>query len=185
MDGCGRCIMDQNNIDASAGLAFSLILFERYCKTGALQAELEHIPGLHGLCQGHLHLIAGKIVASYLEDRQGRRFPISKAQIIRLDNERGPFEWTLKPLPEPPAAQPMTHVEATLSEPIPRHIATLDVSRLQGWSPMQRMMLALIHEAIDGQRSIAEIKEVIPLNPAVIEEGLCILFTLKVISISL
>lgn len=176
--------MDQHNIDASAGLAFSLILFEKYCKTGALQAELQHIPGLHGPCRGHLHLIAGKIVASYLEDRQKRRFPISKAQMIRLDSERGPFEWTLTPLPEPLVAQPVAYIEANLNEPIPRRIAALNVTQLQGWSPMQRMMLSLIYESIDGQRSIAEIKEVIPLNPAVIEEGLRILFTLNVISIS-
>ncbi|HTK06860.1 MAG TPA: hypothetical protein VL485_06820 [Ktedonobacteraceae bacterium] len=176
--------MDQENIDASAGLAFSLLLFEKYGKTGALQAEMQHVPGIHGPCKGHLHLIAGKVATSYLEDQRGQHFLISKEQMIRLDSEKGPFEWMLTPLPAPPAAQPMAYMQPTAHEPVPRRIAALDLDKLQGWNAMQKMMLSLIFEAIDGQRTIAEIKAITPLKPAVIEEGLRILFALNVINIS-
>src|SRR5437016_6865790 len=52
-----RCIVGNDWIDASLGLAFSLPLFEQYRKNGLLQAELHHVPGVRGRCKGYLHLV--------------------------------------------------------------------------------------------------------------------------------
>lgn len=174
--------MDKENIDASAGLAFSLTLFERYRRTGLLQANLPRVPRMRGHYRGNIQLIEGKVISSYLEDSYGQRYPISKEQLIRLDNEKGPYEWTLTPLIEPPKWQAGASILSESGEIVPRRITELNMDRLQGWTGIQKMMLMMVFEAINGEYTIQEIKTIVPLAPTVIEEGLRILLSLKVIS---
>jgi hypothetical protein len=177
--------VDKDRIDASAGLAFSLTVFERYRKTGQLQAELHHVPRIRGRCMGYLDLIEGKVVACYLEDKQGRRHQVSKEMLIHLDSEKGPFEWSLKTTQtsssyptKPP--YPVTHA------PVPRRIAPLETEKLGGeWTPLQKMMLSAVYETIDGQRSVDAIKATVSLPPKIVDEALYILVCLRVITISL
>src|SRR5579884_3469255 len=102
--------MSKDRLDASAGLAFSLAVFERYRKNGLLQAELHHVPGISGHCQGYLQLVEGKVTSCYIEDKNGQRHPIDRRTLIDLDTKRGPFEWTLQPLPPPPPSLSSVHV---------------------------------------------------------------------------
>jgi hypothetical protein len=175
-------------IDASLGLAFSLPLFEQYRKNGLLQAELHHVPGVRGHCKGYLHLVEGKVVSCYLDDRQGQRHQVNVAMLIQLDNERGPFEWVLTSLPPPPmpSSRDLPLPDATgpvPSSPVPRKLASLDLEKLEGWTYRQKMMLSIVFDAIDGQRSIEDVKNDVPLPPNVVEEALRVLMALKVITI--
>jgi len=175
-------------IDASLGLTFSLPLFERYRKNGLLQAELHHVPGIRGRCKGYLHLVEGKVVSCQLEDRQGQRHQVNVAMLIQLDNERGPFEWVLIPSPAPPQPVPRNlpspgSTEPVLNSPIPQKIGPLDLEKLEGWTHRQKMMLSIVFDVVDGQRSIEDIKTDVPLPPNVVEEALRILLALKTIII--
>jgi hypothetical protein len=177
--------VDNRNIDASVGLAFSLPLFERYRQNGVLQAEVHHVPGVRGRCMGFVHLVEGKVVSCYLEEKDGQRRPITKELLTRVDSERGPFEWKLKPLPSPPSlasspsSQKVASEHRTQSAPVPRIVAPLDMVRLEGWSDQHKLMLSMVYEEIDGMRNIEEIKQRVPLTPNITEEALRILLALK------
>lgn len=179
--------MDKDRIDASLGLAFSLALFEQYQKSGLLQAELQRVPGFRGRCKGCLQLVEGKVVTCYLEDMQGRRHTASKELLTRLDSEKGPFEWTLTPLPPLPPSLPVTppvkSPRPKSNSPIPGRIAILDLEKLEGWTYKQKTMLSLVFDAVDGRHTVEEIKANVPLPPAIVEEALRILVVLKVISL--
>lgn len=177
--------MGKDRIDASVGLAFSLKLFERYRKNGILQAELHHVPGIRGRCTGYLHLVEGKVVACSIENQQGQRSPVSKDMLLRVDSERGPFEWTLQPLPAPPTSSQRTEIppRPIQGSPIPVSIAHLDLEKLDGWTTRQKMMLSIVFDLIDGQRTIEDIKADAPLPPPIVEEALRVLLSLKVITI--
>jgi hypothetical protein len=181
-------IVGNDWIDASLGLAFSLPLFERYRKNGLLQAELHHVPGVRGRCKGYLHLVEGKITSCYLEDRQGQRHQVNVAMLIQIDNERGPFEWVLTSAPAPlaPSSRDHTLPDSTggaQSSPVPRKISSLDLERLEGWTNRQKMMLSIVFDVIDEQRTIEDIKNDVPLPPNVVEEALRVLIALKTITI--
>ncbi|HTK06350.1 MAG TPA: hypothetical protein VL485_04210 [Ktedonobacteraceae bacterium] len=177
--------MGNDPLDVGVGLEFSLRILERYQKNGLLQAELRHVPGIRGNCRGYLQLVKGKVTSCSIE-KNGQRQLIGKDVLIRVDNERGPFEWKLTPLPEPPSSMP--HVEMPMQEihsPVPRKTAPLEreLERLTGWSSMQKYMLAAVYEAIDGRKSIDEIKKEVPLTPGNTDEALRILLALRVIII--
>jgi hypothetical protein len=178
--------VDKDSIDASLGLAFSLALFEQYRKNGLLQAEVHHVPGYRGRCKGNLHLVEGKVVSCYLEDKRGQRQQISKDTLIRTDNDRGPFEWILMPYPAPPSAQFKPEIPSRSNQglPVPRRIATPDLDKLEGWTTRQKMMLSIVYDLIDGQLDIDAIRTRSPLAPETTEEALRILLTMKVIAIS-
>ena len=59
-----------------------------------MQAELHHVPGIKGQCIGYLQLAKGKVTSCSVE-KNGQRQLIGKDTLIRVDNERGPFEWKL------------------------------------------------------------------------------------------
>jgi len=101
--------------------------------------------------------------------------------LIQLDNERGPFDWTLtpSPLPAPLEAQPGHKPHP----PVPHIIALLDLDKLRGWSPMHKQILFQVYQIIDGQRSIEDIKRMLPFPPYVVEEALHILGTQRVIAL--
>ncbi|WP_151758568.1 hypothetical protein [Dictyobacter vulcani] len=178
--------MGKDSIDASLGLLFSLALFERYRKNGLLHAEMHHVPGIRGRCKGFLHLVEGKVVACYVEDREGRRHATDKDILTRVDSERGPFEWTLSPNPAPPSANPRADipVRPTQNSPVPKTIAPLNLDRLEGWTSRQKLMLSIVYDLIDGVTNIEEIKSHSPLPPAVTEEALRVLLSMKIIVMS-
>ena len=182
--------MNSDWIDASLGLTFSLSLFEQYQKNGLLQAELHHVPGIRGRCKGYLHLIEGRVVSCYLDDQQGQRYYVDEALFVQLDDAHGPFEWVLIPQPAPitPYQIDLTTppmVEVPPISPVPTKLAVLDVGRLVGWTYRQKTMLLIVFDAVDGQRTIEDIKQNVPLPPHVVEEALRVLTTLKVIEISI
>lgn len=177
--------MGKDRIDASLGLAFSLMLFEQYRRNGVLQAELHHVPGFRGSCKGYLHLVEGKVVTCYLEDKQGKRHAVSTAMLSHLDSEKGPFEWMLTSLPTPPSPSPREiPPRPKRSSPTPRRIAPLDLEKLDGWTHKQKMMLSIVFDVTDGQHTIEDIKADTPLPPHIVEEALRVLLAMKVISIS-
>jgi hypothetical protein len=174
-------------LDVGMGLASSLSILERYRKNGLLQAELHHVPGIKGRCMGYIQLVQGKVTSCSIE-KSGQRQLIVKDILIRVDNERGPFEWKLTPLPEPPSSTPRTEMPVQeMHSPVPRKIASLDreLERLTGWTSAQKYMLSAVYDAIDGRSSIDEIKKAIPLAPGGTDEALRILMALRVIIIPL
>lgn len=178
--------MGKEHIDASLGLAFSLALFEKYRKNGLLHTEVHHVPGIRGRCKGFLHLVEGKVVACYIEDREGRRHASSTDILIKVDSEHGPFEWMLSPHPAPPSPNPRAAIppRPMPNSPVPRVIAQLNLDGLEGWTSKQKLMLSIVYDLVDGTTNIEEIKSNSPLAPAVTEEALRVLLAMKVIVIS-
>lgn len=177
--------MSEEHFDASLGLAFSLSVFERYRKNGLLQAELSHVPGVRGRCMGYIQLVEGKVTSCYVKVRSGEEHAIALSTLTAVDDEKGPFEWKLKQLPAPPSSTPPTSQfnppRQEPGNPIPRIVAPLDVTTLHGWTDQHKLMLTTVYRAIDGQRSLNELKREMPLRPEVTEEALRVLLALKVI----
>lgn len=179
--------MSKGHFDASAGLAFSLSLFERYRKNGLLHAEVHHIPHISGHCQAYLQLVEGKITSCYVVDKNDQRHPVSTQVLIDVDEKRGPFDWTLQPLPAPPSPTLSTSILSSKTEGPQvaafKRIAVLDLDQLTGWSNTQKQLLATVYAAIDGRRTLEEIKQAVPLPPHVTEEVLRTLLALSVIMV--
>lgn len=172
--------MGQDLFDASIGLAFSLVAFEKYRKNGVLSAELHNVPGVRGRCKGFLHLIEGKVVSCYIEDKNGQQHPIQASLLVQVDNERGPFAWALSAPPPQPQKAPPSHRGSHTS--VPRIIALLDLDKIHGWPPAHKHILFQVYQMIDGQRSIEDIQRMLPFPPYVVEEAFHILATLNVIT---
>lgn len=175
--------MGKDLFDASIGLAFSLAVFEKYQKSGLLQAELHHVPGMRGRCKGCLEITKGKAVFCYIEDGGGQHHPAQVSKLIQLDNERGPFAWTLTDAPSP-----TTRIGSSpphlLHSPTPRIVALLDLDELQGWTPIHKRILLQVYQAINGQRNLEDIKQALPLPSHMTEEALHVLSTLHVITLT-
>lgn len=178
--------MDKDNIDASLGLVLSLPLLERYRKNGLLQAEIHHAPGYRGRCKGFLHLVQGKVVACYIEDKNSQRHHVSKEFLMKVDSERGPFKWELTSLPAPPSltAQPEIPIQPTSNAPVPVRIAQLNLDMLEGWTSHQKVMLSTVYNLIDGQHNIESIKRNTSLPATIAEEALRVLLAMRVIKIN-
>jgi hypothetical protein len=111
--------MDTDSIDASIGLEFSLELFKEYKANGTLQAKFLRVPGMPKNSIASLQLVEGAVVACFVEERNGQRQPITRAMLVQLDNERGPFEWKFHraaPASSPPPVTPAP--QAPLLPPI-------------------------------------------------------------------
>lgn len=186
--------MDKEGIDASLGLRFSLELFKRYRQNGMLHADLPHAPGVRGRCKGFLHLANGEVVSAYVEDKQGQRYPSDKETLCRLDREKGPFEWTLVHQPTASEPRPLTRRSQPLSfDPlapflqcpsVPRIISALNWERLSTQPPQQREALYTLLTTINGERTIENIKDLMPFSRELIDDLLRMLLELEVIVIA-
>lgn len=181
--------MSKDGIDASLGLAFSLELFKRYQRDGLLQAELPRAFGLPRRCKAFLHLARGEVVSVYLEDQQGQRYSSDKESLCRLDAEKGPFEWIF--VPQVPVAEqsglagPSSQSPASAPRsPIPTIIAALPQERLASWTPQQKEILYTLLRAINGARTVEDIKRMLPFASELVDELLRILLELNVIIFS-
>ncbi len=199
--------MDEDRIDVSAGLDISLELFARHRLSGTLQAELQRVPGLPKKSMARLELINGAVVSCSVTDKSGQQIPIAKDDLIRLNEERGPFEWSFHPArptsspnhsnnhaviqtqqPQPPmtpAFQSSSNFSAGKDSNIliPQAIATLNWHWFHNWTPQQRQALFMVWRLIDGKHTIWDIKEALKAShsPALVDEALQMLLTLKVI----
>ncbi len=178
--------MGKELFDASIGLAFSLTAFERYRKSGVLRADLHHVPGMYGRCQGCLQITQGKVVSCYIEDQSGQQHSMPVNMLIQLDNERGPFGWTLTPPPplpppETPTGIPTRHAPNAST---PKIVALLDLDKLYGWTLAHKRVLFQVYQTIDGHKNTEGIKQALPLPPHVTEEALHVLSTLNVITLT-
>ncbi len=181
--------MSKDGIDASLGLAFSLELFKRYQKNGVLQAELPRAFGIPRRCKAFLHLARGEVVSVYLEDQHGQRYSSDKESLCRLDKEKGPFEWIF--LPQVPIAEqlplagsPNHSGPAIPRSPVPTIISVLPHERLIAWTPQQKEALYTLLRAINGVRTVEDIKHMLPFSPDLVDELLRILLELDVIIFS-
>lgn len=176
--------------DASVGLAFSLRAFELYRTSGIFSAEVRAVPGISRRCQACLELIEGKVVSCYVISRTGARHHLMLESLIKLDEVKGPFNWTFRtgnastitePLPEQPAR---VSASQTPRSPIPiRLVRYLDSQQLQRWTPEQQQCLHMVFSLINGHYAIDEIKGLVPLPPNVVDIILGILFQLQAIAI--
>ena len=175
--------MGKDLFDASIGLAFSLAAFEKYQKSGLLQADLHHVPGMRGRCKGCLEIVRGKAAFCYIEDGGGQHHPMQVSKLIQLDNERGPFAWTLTDDPSP-TTRIGASLHHTLHPPTPRIVALLDLDELQGWTPTHKRILLQVYQTINGRRNLEDIKQALPLPSHMTEEALHVLSTLHVITLA-
>lgn len=176
--------------DASIGLAFSLKAFELYRKSGTFSAEVRSVPGIRGHCQAYLELVQGKVIACYFVDRKGERHSSRTEVLLRLDEERGPFNWSFRANTEQmspalsPEAELHTSPRPALPSPVFRPLVPyLDGQQLQWWTPQQQQYLSTIFSMIDGQRTLDAIKARIMLPPNIVDEGIQVLLQLKVIAL--
>lgn len=198
--------MDEDRIDVSAGLDISLELFARHRLSGTLQAELHRVPGLPKKSMASLELINGAVVSCSVTDKQGKQTPIAKDVLIRLNEERGPFEWSFHPAkptsqnhsnnPTPTQTRPSQPsrtpaLQSSGSFPvvtnsdtlIPQAIAAINWHWFHNWSPQQRQALFMVWRLINGRHTVWDIKEALKTthSPALVEEVLQTLLTLKII----
>jgi hypothetical protein len=194
--------VDKDGIDASLGLEFSLELFKRYKSSGKLQADVNRLPGVKGRGTVFLSLVDGIVVSCYFEDKNGVQSSITRDALVRLDNEKGPFEWRFHSSAPPPAKKPITspsvpsgyyQTPVSRSNPflltdfaVPKIIAPLDWKQLRTWTIQQQQMLAFVWRLIDGERSVQDLKAAAKgsLSESVVEEALHVLLQLKVIRIN-
>ena len=185
--------MNEDRIDVSLGLAFGLKVFKRYRQNGVLQAELPRGPGIRGRCKAFIYLVDGEVSSTYLEAKQGDRYSTDQETLCRLDREKGPFEWILIPQtatshPSQSAAQSqppisMPFAPSARNTSVLRAISEIPLERLSGWTPSQIDTLRAVVAAIDGRRTVEEIKLAVPFPPDLVDELLRILFELKTIDI--
>jgi hypothetical protein len=179
-------------MDASVGLTFSLQLFQRYRRSGVLQAKVRHIPGIKGACTAYVHLTAGSVTTCYLENKDGQHLSFSLEKLCQIDHERGPFHWTFQPqhpvsgsqIPVSPSAQPLTStssLSAELDAFIPKAVAPLRWEQFKDWTPEQRLLLQYVWKSINGKRTIQEMKASLPYPPQMVNDILQILLTWRII----
>lgn len=181
--------MSNGGIDASLGLAFSLELFKRYQQNGVLQAELPRAFGIPRRCKAFLHLARGEVVSVYLEDQHGQRYSSDKESLCRLDREKGPFEWIF--IPQASTAEQLTlpgapnqSTSSFQRSPVPTIISALPQERLVAWTPQQKEALYTLLRAINGARTVEDIKHMLPFSANLVDELLLILVELDVIIFS-
>ncbi len=190
--------MDNNEIDASLGLAFSLELFKRYKRSGVFYAEVWRIPNLQGKAIAFLYLINGVTTSSYIEDLNGKRYPVSENDLIQIDRDKGPFAWSLKVAfdqPFLPQTQQVSEIrpDSQKAEPVasrladttvPVIIAPIGQEQFSSWTAQQQQVLYTIWHAIDGKRSVKDIKAITSATiPAMaVEEALLVLLKLKIVA---
>lgn len=175
--------MNGGPIDASVGLAFSLRLFAAYEQSGLLYGIVRGVKGVRGSCTAYIDLDKGQVVSCYMEDSKGQRYSSTKADLCRLDEEKGPFEWSLQPQNAAPLNTPASIPPVTpskLKAPVPhRLVQHLDAWQLQVYTSWQRTLLQTIFSLVDGQHTIEEIAIYSQLPPAKVEEALRVLVLLK------
>jgi hypothetical protein len=191
--------VDNNEIDASLGLAFSLELFKRYKRSGVLYAEVRRVLNLRGKGTAYLQLANGVTISSYIEDLNGQRYPLSENDLIRIDRDKGPFAWCLKVAPAKSSPQNTLVPEASpivqRVEPLVPFlsdtavlviIVPIEWERLTKWTPEQRRTLYTVWRMIDGRRDIGAIKAMASTSiPAsTVDEALQVLLKLNSVVIS-
>ena len=172
-------------MDASLGLAFSLTAFAHYRKSGHLSAMLPSIPKMKGRWKALLELVDGEVTSCLIEEQStGQRQSFSLEQLRRLDQEKGPLEWFFveQSFRVPAASEsPSEHHQKDLM--IPFHQTGIDFRRFSHWPANSIMMLQHIYASIDGQRSIADLKRLVPYSSESVDKILLILLTGNIIYI--
>jgi hypothetical protein len=184
-------------MDASVGLSFSLQLFQRYRRSGTLQATIRHLPGVQGACIAHIVLTDGVVTACYVKNKQGQNLAFSLDELRRLDHERGPFEWVFQqaqnPAPgsqvsAPPSAQPSPRTISLTPELtseadllIPKVVTPLRWNQFNHWTPEQKLLLQNVWKNIDGKCTIQDLRASLPYPPELVNDVLQILLTLRII----
>ncbi len=194
--------MDEDKIDASVNLAFSLELFKLHNLSGTLQAELPRVPGIPRHSIAILEIANGIIVSCTLMDKKGQRNSIAKEVLIQLDEERGPFGWgfqqskpTRSGTHDSRSKQPDASVLPTFQNPssfagsdtfIPKIITQIDWRRLYNRTDQQRQTLYMVWQLIDGRRTTRDIKDALGASypDAFVDEILRVLLDMKVIIIA-
>ena len=192
--------MDRNYIDVSIGLHFALELLKSYRENGLLQAPVSHLPGISGKCEVVITIVQGEVISCIAKDKKGYTHNADLQLLLKLDRDRGPFEWNLFSYkPQVKIGTSEQHLSTVLSgqpeqstmltqmsspSPKPRKIALLKLNLLIGWSPEQKRALFMVYELVDGKRTIEEIKQAISFSPQKVEEGLRILISMNVITFS-
>ena len=191
--------MDKDHIDASVGLRFSLELLKKYQESGLMQALIARLPGISGKCGVSITIIGGKVISCLAKDQKGRIYTVDINMLLKLDKDRGPFEWNLLPLAQTEKAPPLSqqslpvqeqfsqnnaHIYKPFNSPIPYAIANLNLNLLTSWTPEQKQALFRLYSLVDGNRTVDDIKKAISLSSQLVEEGLQVLVSMNVIAIS-
>jgi hypothetical protein len=175
--------MNGGPIDASVGLTFSLRLFAAYEQSGLLRGVVHGFKGVRGSCDAYIELNKGQVVSCYLEDRKGNHYPSTKVDLCRLDEEKGPFEWTLQPQAAAtlnPHSPPPQMFPSKQKSSVPyRLVQQLDEWQLQVYTSWQRTLLLTIFSLVDGKHTEEEIVILAQLPPEKAEEALRVLVLLK------
>lgn len=191
--------MDEDKIDASVDLIFSLELFALHKLSGMLQAELHRAPGILKHSVAFLEIVNGIVVVCFFIDKKGQQHAIEKEALIQLDEEKGPFEWSFQPsksarsdkrdhqFEQPEIRMPSADLLQSVdpNAVVPRSIAAIDWRWLHNWTTQQCQSLSMVWQLIDGRRTVGEIKDALVTShpPALVDESLRVLRDLKVIAI--
>jgi hypothetical protein len=192
--------MDKDSIDASVGLRFSLELLKKYQESGLLQAVVSRLPGVSGKCEVSITIMQGTVTSCLAKDQKGHIYTVDINVLLKIDKDRGPFEWNLLPLAEqthssseelplpiPRPEQSRQHRNYTykpFNSPTPYIIANLNLNLLTSWTPEQRQALFKLYSLVDGHKTIDDIKQAVSLSSELVEEGLRVLVSMNVIAIS-
>lgn len=172
-----------NGIDASLGLEVVLTALHRLRKSGILQAEVAHIPGIRGRCRCSIEFVGGKITSCTLEETNGKRQAIGLDVIVSANQKKGPFTWSFhpkapqRPLPnssqispamqDPYQQQPQKMLQQ-YSDAVSYNMVPTPLKRASdlylpnNLSPNERVILGWIFSLVDGQRTVADITRMLP-----------------------
>jgi hypothetical protein len=195
--------MDKDGIDASIGLQFSLELLKNYQENALMQAWVSRLPGISGKCEVAITIVQGTVTSCLAKDQKGQMYTVDIHMLLKLDKDRGPFEWKLLPLApsektsslsqrHSPPSQELEYPEQnrnshytykSFNSARPYPTAKLNFSLRSSWTSEQKQILFLLYSLVDGKRTIEDIKQAVSLPPQFVEEGLRILASLDVIAI--
>ncbi len=199
-------IVSDEYIDASVGLAFSLQMLRHYKRSGILRTTIRRFPGLRGPCQAFISLVNGVVTECFLEDHSRQRQLATLETLLHANEKWGPFEWIFQPLPaaphrpvsassshvSPQSDKPMapsrskqgSHLRArhTGEDAIPLVTTQLSHQAFMSWRPLHKHMLHTIVQAIDGRRTIRDIKAIVPYSSHMVDETLRFLVEQQIIS---
>jgi hypothetical protein len=188
---------------ASHSLALTLASLKQFQRSGFLRAKILKKESLLKTTSYHceIRIENGQVLSCILIDIFNIRTPIGAHELITIDEERGPFEWTFYPDHTHSTPRPASNTSTTPVSPkalaisvpplddatVPIRIAELHLGWLATMSDENKHILSQIYLLTDGQRTIREIKQYLwsqmQISPSIVEKGLVTLVMLNSIAV--
>jgi len=187
---------------ASHSLALTLTSLKQFQRSGFLRAKISKKESLFKAVFYHCEIRVenGQVLSCVLINNLDIRTPIGAHELIKIDEERGPFEWTFYPDPTHSAQASQKSSKALVSpgksavavsplddNTVPVRIAELHLGWLATMIDQDKHVLNQIYLLADGHRTVREIKQYlwsqVQMPPSIVEKGLVTLVMFNCIAV--